>query len=674
MSDPSARPARPAERLFPLALLTVVALVAVAVLPSALRPPPEQATDAAAFSPDAPEEESPDAIISSFTQAGSSTAGANQRSRSEEAAPVTTTTLPPEERATRGLCFGDPPRQTESLYSADCKPAFVGDNGGATYRNVSADEIRIGMWATLSMPEERGPVSAEPQPSESGATRTWRVFQQYFNARYETYDRRIQLVAIDIPDRSPPGQRAAAAATDEEQGVFASILGDRTFCDEYARRELLCMNINPLPERIYEDQAPHLWGHQMSAGRNDQLASEYVCKRLVGKPAAYAGTPDLQAAQRRIGLLFEVEPGRSGRPSADLATAIEETCGHRVAAAFDVTADLARGPGEVATAMAQMRSKGITTIVLASELITAIVAMQQADQSAYEPEWVQFGTYGLDLNNIAPLMSPTQTDQLFGLSGWEIPRPVAETECVRAYRTIDPNNNPDGGFCIIFWWALEQTMAGIQEAGPNLTPSTFEEGLFRHGKRYRPEPWAIQGGYAPGDRSYVDKMGEIWWDGDATDPQAGGGGAYRWLDGGRKYGPGEIPDGDVPLFESGILTTASMAPVSAAAVEHRDLEAARRADPSPPPTDLSSGRTVDLRHHSWRRRARLPVPQLTLPRRHMTGRQRALPARASTGPRPRSRRRAAVSLYQGWGHDAVVRARPVKFARRTTTWTRPLAQ
>ena len=48
-------------------------------------------------------------------------------------------------RAVRGRCFGDPPRQTESLYSALCVPAWTdGDNGGDTAPGVTADEIRVG--------------------------------------------------------------------------------------------------------------------------------------------------------------------------------------------------------------------------------------------------------------------------------------------------------------------------------------------------------------------------------------------------------------------------------------------------------------------------------------------------------------------------------------------------
>jgi len=65
------------ERATPFVYLgCTFALVAFAI-PSVLRPPPDQATTSAEFSPDAPPDEEAQAIISSLQQAGSSGAGAD---------------------------------------------------------------------------------------------------------------------------------------------------------------------------------------------------------------------------------------------------------------------------------------------------------------------------------------------------------------------------------------------------------------------------------------------------------------------------------------------------------------------------------------------------------------------------------------------------------------------
>src|SRR5687768_3921919 len=41
-------------------------------------------------------------------------------------------------------CVGDPPRQIEDPQSPPCVPYWSGDNGGATARGATRDEVRIG--------------------------------------------------------------------------------------------------------------------------------------------------------------------------------------------------------------------------------------------------------------------------------------------------------------------------------------------------------------------------------------------------------------------------------------------------------------------------------------------------------------------------------------------------
>ena len=45
-----------------------------------------------------------------------------------------------------------------------------------------------------------------------------------------------------------------------------------------------------------------------------------------------------------------------------------------------------------------------------------------------------------------------------------------DTDCYRAYKSIDPTTNPDVNFCRLHWIDLEHIANGIQEAGPELTP------------------------------------------------------------------------------------------------------------------------------------------------------------------------------------------------------------
>ena len=97
-------------------------------------------------------------------------------------------------------------------------------------------------------------------------------------------------------------------------------------------------------------------------------------------------------------------------------------------------------------------------------------------------------------------------------------------------------------------------MNGIQEAGPNLNQTTFDEALMRLGHRYPKEPWAVGGGFGPDDYSYMDNVGIIWFDSNAIDPATNGPGAYRWTHKGTRFKRGELPADDSELFRKGVNT------------------------------------------------------------------------------------------------------------------------
>lgn len=553
MADRRRRP------IVPLIFLLLAGLIAVVALPSTLRPPPDQATSSAALDPDAPPDEAdPDAIISSFQQAGSATAGAQTSTE------TTATTLSADQEATAGaggatkpkpvttgrFCFGTPPRQIESIYAAECKPAFVGDNGGATYKNVRGDLVRIGYWHALGMPGVRGPQPFEPPPNESSQARTARVLQDFFNQRIETYGRRIQLVAIEQENREEATEKAAAAKADEQFKVFASTHLDKAFCDEVVRRQLVCYSQNGFKDSIYRAADGRFFGLQMGIDKNDQLAAEFVCRRLRNGVSEHAGVGS-EDLPRKFGIIYQ---NLGGRASADLRARLRSTCGVE-AIGFDVkdpTVDRSEAQN-ISLAITQLRQQGVTTVVIAAELVAVILAMQQADAISYFPEWVNIGSYGIDINIIGSTLPKAQAEHLFGMSWFELARPAQQTDCFIAYKTIDPNNDPDTTWCGNFFLPLLQILNGISNAGPRLTAKSFADGLFRFGENLRIEKYAIQGGYAPGDYSYVDKMGEVWWDPTATAP-GGAQGAYRWTGDARRYGLGEIPQGrNGELFVSGVL-------------------------------------------------------------------------------------------------------------------------
>ena len=71
-------------------------------------------------------------------------------------------------------CIGDPPRQIEDPQSPPCVPYWEGDNGGATTRGVTRNEIRLAApnWDAFKYP----------------------ALEAFFNRRFEFYGRSLHLL------------------------------------------------------------------------------------------------------------------------------------------------------------------------------------------------------------------------------------------------------------------------------------------------------------------------------------------------------------------------------------------------------------------------------------------------------------------------------------------------
>lgn len=546
------------NRVLPFAYLAAAAAIVAVALPTSLRPPPEDSTQSAALSPDAPPDEEPEQIIQSLQQAASRTAGATGGDPGP-GEPTTTTAPPPpppppEERASRGQCFGDPPRASHSYYAAPCAPAFVGDNGGETHKNVFSDVVYVGVSHTIGNGTE-GPVPDTPRENEGGADRTLRVLQAYFNENYETYGRKFNIVQLPASTADPVESQAHAVKADEEYRLFAAKYLYSGFCEEFASRDLVSF-CNPMPIEFHQRWEGNLWAFMMDYTAVDRMGAEYICKKLAGKNADFAGGAE-EGQPRKFGLLYEkAEARNASRDHEFIAAQLEARCGLTDVESISIDTTTGQVGAMWAQALAQFRAAGVTSIVLQIEFVPAVQLMSAADSSGYFPEWLLFFPYGLDFNAIGSLLPQAQMAHAFGLSAWEQPAPNIQNDCFKAYKSIDPEGTPNQQTCSVFYRDLEQMANGIQEAGPDLTPETFAAGLYRIGYRFYPEAWAIGGGYAPGDPTYMDNMGEIWWDPEARKPEDGTPGAYRWVKNGQRYREGELVPDELLVFQDGTAARA----------------------------------------------------------------------------------------------------------------------
>jgi hypothetical protein len=544
-------------RYLPIALMSVAAVIAFVVLPTALRPPQDQQNTSAEFSPDAPPDEVPqEVILQSLRQASSSTAGGNPGLPATDEPPPPPPP-PPQRKPSKGQCVSD--RQTESLYSAPCVAAWQGDNGGQTYKYVLPNEIRIGTLVADDGSEGEGLVPDEPEANEDDVVMRLRVWQQYFNKKYETYGRQFRFYRIPLDDSGGTPEEGVAAirkAAENQVFIVRGIHVNTAGIDEAIRQGMVVYGTLQNDEQYYRERFPHIFSFYMDGSKAIRLLDEMICKQLGTKPPSFNEQLDPlfdYNAPRKYGIIAYEDETRRWE---EMTRAELRRCGIEVAEYHRF--NWYTNESAMADAVVKMRSAGVTTIICLCDWASPIVFTSVADRNGYFPEWIHAGTGGTNLNGTARLYNHnTQWKHAVGIDFNEMPRPAGTYEWDRAWKEMAPDEDSpgvgDGGGALVYI-DMTQIASGIQLAKEKLTPETFSAGLLALPHRPPSPKWSVGGGYAPGDYTYSDYADMTWWDPGGKDPNSSSAGAYQHLYGGQKFTHGQMPTEPAPFFQDGIST------------------------------------------------------------------------------------------------------------------------
>lgn len=540
-------------------MVYVAAAIALAalLLPTILRPPQDLQNASAAFSPDAPPDEPPpEALLQSLRQASSSTAGSKVETVEEIVIEEEPPPPPPAQRkAVRAGCFGDPPRQTESLYSALCVPAWTGsDNGGATTTGVTDDAINIAIGVSTATTIEEGPLQREPQADDQATERLLKVWQAYFNERFEFYGRYLQFHIYKVEDSDEDAARAKVREAAAE-GMFAYIghysTSNAAATNEAIKNKMVTFAFDFNPAEFYRDSHPYGYSFEMDSHQLSVLSGEYLCKHWINKPPGeFNNQQDLTFdynAPRKWGLIVYQDELRTG--AVEKSKAAMARCGSKYEAVVEY--NLNDDTNKIAGAVAQMRSAEVTSIIVGVDPITPAVLTAEAARLNYFPEW--YCSAGCSTNGTGRLMDNVQAEHMVTFSSEEIPRADADKDWYRAYKEIDPEGDPD----YEYFRDLQQLSGGIQHAGTNLTPENFWKGLKTQPCRVPDPIWSIGGcyrdpdpssnAYLLGDYTYSDYASFMWFDNAGDDPDSSSAGAWCYMNMGARYKIGEIPDEPLPF-------------------------------------------------------------------------------------------------------------------------------
>ena len=514
---------------YPPLLSTIAAMViALVVLPSSLNLPQTNPTQTLEYAPVPPEESDdpppPQGNLSSLGLAGSSSlegdgALGGDQGGIGEGDEQTPGTLPPKlgdgigDTPSEYRCVGNPPRQTEDPLAPPCVAFFDGDNFGATYQGVTDDEVKIVLYLDgaigtvgTSRGQESCPantlidlVNDEPTADECHEIRVTRIWQAYFNQRYQTYDRYVHFYmyfGTNTSSTTPETRRADAAEVYRRVQPFATLDfssfegGGDAFVDTLAKRGVLNFgSFLGQDARFFQRYPKLIWGFAPSLEiQSDQYAA-VLCNKYVGKKVDHS---DQQMGKdRKFGLVYTTDQGfETLRRFKDRVMQKFQECGGTLATEprtfpkAGYALDTETSNRYALEAMQAFQNAGVTTVVWPGGLETNF--SKAAKQLNYYPEWIVAGDGETD-NQFAQQGyngshgNDRDVWRFANVVSFQTQMPFDETEriCFQAQRSVDPNVPSQDALrsgCDKYD-NLRQLFIGIQVAGPRLTPTTIDRGF-----------------------------------------------------------------------------------------------------------------------------------------------------------------------------------------------------
>lgn len=461
-----------------------------------------------------------------------------------------------------------------TVYAPPCVEPFDGDNGGATAPGVTGDTIKVVYYQadpTLDPLTSATIAGAGADVDPESGRRTAEGVVQLYNELFETYGRTVD---VEVYTGTGAGSDEAAARADAiaiaEKEPFIVVGGPAqaspVFASELASRGIIC---GPncalaLPEDLVEQYEDLIWQGSPTPDQAAALAAEMVGKLAGPGKAELAGDEATRQKDRVYGLLHYDTPDGDHRPVFEALRSQLEQNGVELATDVEFTLDLARAQENARTIISKLKSAGVTTVIYYGDPLTPGSLTEEATAQDYHPEWILGPSVLMDTTIFARLVDGDQWQNGFGMS---LTAARGEQETNGAFRIYDwaygelpPNNTAN-----VIEPPLRTVFTGIHLAGPELTPESFRDGLFRYpisgGGPTEPQVSRGDHGVWPEmDLGGGDDMTLIWWDPEATgEDETGneGQGMYRYAKGGQRYTIGNLPGSveEAGLFDVGSSVT-----------------------------------------------------------------------------------------------------------------------
>lgn len=428
------------------------------------------------------------------------------------------------------------------------------DNGGETYRGVTADEIRVVYFS--SEPNEQVNAVLRPQGlavSEEENLAAADAYTEFINKHYETYGRTIKYIRVvgNCPT-SPPDVDACIAAAQEvvKLNPFIVIWGTSLYAsvyDVWAKNGIISFGGNHFDERFFSQRRPFRYDVFMDGTQSADHIAEYYCKKMSGGNASHAGQiihPQIggRNTPRKLGVIVpEIE---ANVLNAQRVAAQVKACGGGNVAVLTYESDIERATEQTNATVAKLIAEKVTTVACMCDPIAPAFLTKGLAANRYIPEFLIPGLGLIDYDKLGRLYDPEIMSHAFGPSHLGLNIPLDDTDQARAWRDVGREGHPCGdNGCGVSWTYFQLLGTAVHMAGPNLNPLTVEQGLLQGLPDSGGTPESPLASYGPEDYTGLSDAKEVYWSNTAASSLDGQPGAYVPVAGGKRYRLGQWPGG-----------------------------------------------------------------------------------------------------------------------------------
>lgn len=448
-------------------------------------------------------------------------------------------------------------------YSPPCM-SFKGSNGGATARGVSANQIQIGFRVPAdnissidsAIQQLAGKYnSAEFSDTEADIERTIQDLATYFNDRFQFYGRKLTLHVFKgqgtLTSEITGGgqsQADADALTDAHTiGAFADISAfSQPFGQALSSQHVVNIGSPYMSLGWYQQNAPYAWSFFPNCTTASEGAAAGAVHQLVAQKVTWAGKGVADGQPRRFAVIAPDNPVYQA--CIKIVTSAMSSAGHPVADNLSYTANLSELSQESASLEQRLVNDKITTVLCACDPITLIYLTGDLDNANYEPEIINSGGAFTDEDVVSQLFDQQVWAHAAGTTFDGATPPFGSSLGYFAAKSVDPSHTPAHEVDILYE-DMYILALGVQLAGPNLTPQSFQQGLFSYGGgNGEYGPWSFsQSGKGIWTPQFEYKY--EWWNPQAASSFNGQKGA--WVVDKNWYAFNQASHGPPPVFPQG---------------------------------------------------------------------------------------------------------------------------